>query len=168
MTELNILCDPSVIARFRCKVKENPVTGCHEWQAGRSGGYGTFWVTGYRCGNILAHRYAYIVHHGRMLADEILLMHTCDNPSCVNPEHLVEGTMLENNRDKARKGRNANTKLAPSDVMRIYELRDQGYTCAQLCRMFGMSDPGMRRVYTGKTWPELFTAYQQARQKGEG
>lgn len=62
-----------------------------------------------------AHREAYAVFHG--LDMEALkgrvVMHTCDNPPCVNPDHLVLGTVADNNRDKAEKGRAPATYKPP-------------------------------------------------------
>lgn len=56
-----------------------------------------------------AHRWAYcdmVGIHPRDLGDKVV-MHLCDNPSCVNPDHLKAGTVTENNRDRMRKGRSA-------------------------------------------------------------
>ena len=49
-----------------------------------------------------AHRAA-VVAAGRAIPDGCVVMHTCDRPLCVNPEHLVVGSVTENNRDAAAK-----------------------------------------------------------------
>jgi hypothetical protein len=80
-------------------------TSCEEWPGYREAkGYGRI-GSGRNCR--LAHRQSYADAHGLSLAelDDLVVMHICDNPPCVNPEHLKLGTVLENNRDKARKGR---------------------------------------------------------------
>ena len=51
-----------------------------------------------------AHRYAKLITDGLDPAKPVV-MHTCDNPRCVNPDHLVNGTVQENNLDKQKKGR---------------------------------------------------------------
>src|SRR6185312_1337038 len=82
--------------------------GCWEWQAGKDrDGYGVFKgeVGGvmYR----LAHRFSWALTTGEVLFPHIFLLHSCDNPSCVNPDHLSTGTTQDNTADMVRKGRQA-------------------------------------------------------------
>jgi hypothetical protein len=68
-------------------------------------GYGQFWMHDKR---IIAHRYAYELAHGLIVAkdgEEVLVMHSCDNPPCCNPAHLSVGTDLDNIHDMLAKGR---------------------------------------------------------------
>ena len=65
------------------------------------GGYGQIQINGR---SWMAHRAAYEVAHGPIPAGKIV-RHSCDNPPCVNPEHLLVGTTADNNRDKAERGR---------------------------------------------------------------
>lgn len=95
--------DPRI--RFWNKVKKGQPDQCWEWQAGRAGkGYGQF----YRAKNVPvgAHRYSWELAHGRPVPAGMQVMHTCDNPPCVNPAHLRVGTCADNMRDKSVKGRN--------------------------------------------------------------
>jgi hypothetical protein len=89
-------------SRFWAKVQKTD--GCWEWQAARDEhGYGIFAIQAvqYR-----AHRIAYQLTHGS-LPDDLVVRHTCDNPPCVNPEHLIGGTQLDNITDRNERGRTA-------------------------------------------------------------
>lgn len=88
------------VERFWKKVKKSE--GCWEWLAVVSSrGYGTFSLN-YK--SVSAHRYSYQLHFGE-IPDGLLVCHTCDNPRCVNPDHLFLGTSLDNNHDMIKKGR---------------------------------------------------------------
>ena len=52
-----------------------------------------------------AHRLAWEMHNAEPIPDGMVVMHTCDNPRCINPEHLVLGTLSDNTRDAVAKGR---------------------------------------------------------------
>ncbi|WAX26259.1 hypothetical protein [Ralstonia phage p2106] len=85
--------------RLKAKVVVSD-SGCWEWQASLSGrGYGLFWFEGKLW---QAHRASYKIHHGD--PGEVV-MHSCDNTRCVNPEHLESGTQVDNIADRDRKGR---------------------------------------------------------------
>lgn len=79
-----------------------PNSGCWLWTgaiAGEKMRYG-------RYRNIPAHRYSYELHVGPIERGKIIC-HKCDNPYCVNPDHLWQGTHKENTEDMVRKGRAA-------------------------------------------------------------
>jgi len=92
--------DLSTEERFWPKVLKSD--SCWEWQASLTDkGYGQFFDKGVR---ILAHRYSYKLRFGK-IPEGLFLCHTCDNPKCVNPDHLKPGTQKDNIQDMIAKGR---------------------------------------------------------------
>lgn len=77
---------------------------CWEWQRGHNGDrYGVIWVGGERQRDYV-HRVSWVLHYGP-IPDGLWVLHQCDNPPCVRPDHLFLGTNLDNARDMAAKGR---------------------------------------------------------------
>ena len=80
----------------------NKSDGCWEWIGGKNDlGYGRFRV-GYETRQ--AHRVSWVLHIGK-IPRNLFVLHRCDNPSCVNPDHLFLGTAQHNSDDKFQKGR---------------------------------------------------------------
>lgn len=81
--------------------------GCWDWAGSLdSHGYGRLSLPGGDNGNILAHRYSAMLHFG-MFDRRTMVLHRCDNPACVRPDHLFLGTQTDNMRDMAAKGRSS-------------------------------------------------------------
>lgn len=133
---------------------------CWNWLGGTiSGEYGQF---GSSEGSKYAHRVAYELYVGPV-TDGLYVCHSCDNPSCVNPNHLFLGTQKDNIRDMDRKGRrvvgdmrgekNGNSKLTEGDVREIKELWATGnYTIADLARMFLIGWTAISDIVKGQKW----------------
>ena len=80
---------------------------CWEWTGTRDRhGYGRISLPGGDNGNLLAHRYSVMLHFG-MFDRRLNVLHRCDNPACVRPDHLFLGTHVDNMRVMAAKGRSA-------------------------------------------------------------
>ncbi len=81
------------MVRFYNKKKTDDQTGCWNWMGAiQSNGYGNFYFAG---NNILAHRFSYEAHKGRIPGD-LTINHKCKNTRCVNPDHLEIMTQYEN------------------------------------------------------------------------
>lgn len=91
--------------RFHAKYIKGDPNDCWEWMAGKSPcGYGRMSVNGKNTG---AHRVAYMLHTSKKIPIGLFVCHKCDNPPCVNPEHLFLGTRSDNMKDCTTKKRSA-------------------------------------------------------------
>lgn len=160
---------------FNARIKETS-TGCMEWQGYLLNGYGTMSITvdGKRK-MIRTHRYAWERVHGK-IPDGLCVCHKCDNPKCVNIDHLFLGTKQDNNRDKAEKGRafrrkyseeerkayslmnrgenNKGAKLTEAQVIDILAMKGTA-TYAKIAEMYGVSRDCIKGIFTGMTWKHI-------------
>ena len=94
--------------RFVDKIKIDELSGCWNWQGAiqkKKGGYGTFQVE--EKVNALAHRVSYRLFKGK-LKDNLFVLHSCHNTHCVAPNHLRQGTPMDNTLDRKKAGRTTN------------------------------------------------------------
>lgn len=96
--------DLSWIYRFWKYVDKKGVDDCWEWTGAKTsnGGYGQLTLPKHNVQR--AHRLSYFLANG-YLDTKLFIRHKCDNPSCVNPNHLVEGTHQDNMNDMVERGR---------------------------------------------------------------
>lgn len=100
--------------------------GCWLWMGKKTAeGYGQF-------RSILAHRYSYMVKHGRDSLNGLYVCHACDVRPCVNPEHLFAGTPADNTRDMIAKGRRRTRQIHITDekkaqIQRLWKDRKMRY-----------------------------------------
>ena len=94
---------PNIENRFWSKVDKRDANACWEWTANKSRGYGLL-ATKRNCAPIKAHRFSWMLHYGE-IPSGMAICHSCDNPGCVNPNHLMLGTQKANMIDAAKKGK---------------------------------------------------------------
>jgi hypothetical protein len=133
-------------------------TGCIEWPgAPDAKGYGRI----RRGGRLsLVHRVSYQQNVGD--PGELLVCHKCDNPICLNPEHLFLGTHADNVDDRERKGRgsdkrcdkNPNARLTIADVLDIRNRAAAGESYWGIAKTYGMQAANIRRVACGIHWKD--------------
>jgi len=133
--------DLETVHRFWSKINiPDNLDDCWEWQAGKmTQGYGSFWINQkmYR-----SHRIMYECYYGN-IPFNFLIRHTCDNPPCVNPRHLLIGTQKNNIIDAVERNRtafgerNINSILTEQQVKQILNYYIQNnYTQKQLAKLF--------------------------------
>lgn len=138
------------------------VDGCWVWSGARftaRGGYGRIVIENKPIG---AHRYSYMMFNDvTYLSRDDVICHTCDNPPCVNPDHLFLGTDAINSDDKVTKGRQAKggqlpqTKLTVEDVLAIRQQVSDGISQTDLCVKYNMSSASISRIVNRKVWKHV-------------
>lgn len=132
------------VVRFWRKVDKRAAGECWPWLGGLQGkGYGQFYREKHR--PVGAHRYSWELANGRPVPPGMQVMHSCDNPPCVNPAHLSVGTCADNRRDCSDKGRNPGNphgtrhpgKWSP-DVIKAMRAQGMGYR--EIGRALGISE----------------------------
>lgn len=145
----------TLLRRFKSKCGAADLHGCIPWLGHRT-------VKGYGCltyskdhRKTTAHRIAWVLEQGD-IAPEVLVLHKCDNPSCVNVEHMFLGSAQENMDDMVRKQRHSWLERTPwqklntHDVKRIRDLRQAGQTQQAVADQLGISRTLISLIEHGK------------------
>ena len=128
------------VKAFNARHIPEPNSGCWLWEGSLSTtGYGRMTI-GQK--QIQAHRFSYQIHKGK-IPHKMEVLHRCDNPPCVNPEHLRVGTHQDNMRDMYFKGRKG--LLTPEQAA---EIRESGRKIAAIARDYGVSVSTIKKVRT--------------------
>lgn len=130
---------------------------CWEWTAAKTkDGYGEI---GFRGKTARAHRVAFLLFVGE-IPPGLSVLHTCDNPGCVNPAHLYAGTQAMNVRDRIERGRSRHpfgenhgrAKLTEKDVAEIRAALASGCVQRRLSERFGVTPTTILKIKKGELW----------------
>lgn len=173
----------SLIEKLMKNVSKDPETGCWEWMASKNaGGYGRIRAKNTMC---LAHRISWEIFCGD-IPRGLCVCHKCDNPSCVNPDHLFIGTRQDNMDDMLKKGRyvkgktykgiecpirgslSPRSKLTEKDVIEIRRRYKEGNASYRsLAKEFGVCYRNIACIIKKKMWAWL-TDFSDAKQEYSG
>lgn len=147
-------------------VKLHGKNACWEWNSTKNEhGYGVIGRGGKYGGMLLAHRVSWKMHSGP-IPDNLCVLHRCDNPKCVNPDHLFLGSRADNNADMITKGRakhdgflgvsNPMVKLTDSDVLEIRKLYIPGVvTQRQIAKKYNVDNTLISLIIRRKAWRHI-------------
>lgn len=153
--------EKTILESFMNNVYPEPNTGCWLWgRALDHDGYGITWMAKTKPRQQRAHRLSYYLHHGEF-DTRLMVLHKCDNPSCVNPDHLFLGTVQDNSDDMKRKGRQAKgrtqwlSKLVDTDIIKIRELYANGQPYRSIAKLYNIAFSNVAFIVKRKTWKHL-------------
>ena len=130
---------------------------CEEWRGYKlPHGYGQVRFNGKTC---LAHRVAYCKHYGTQLSEISgkVVRHLCDNPSCINPEHLILGSNKDNSEDMVSRNRQAKGEkigISKLTMEKVREIRDSSDVQRVLAERYGVNQSVISNIKTGVIWNE--------------
>ena len=140
---------------FWSKVDPAPSECCWEWTAYKTTtGYGKLRLNNR---DLRAHRVAYTLTKGE-IPDGLVVRHTCDNPACCNPDHLILGTQADNVADRQERNRqvkgeqNGRCKLTAKQVMEIYNSPLSQY---ELAKLYNITQTNVSYIKLKKTWKHI-------------
>ncbi len=137
-------------------------TPCWVWNKRRNAfGYGVFsYSINGKSFQILCHRYSWFIKNGEIF-NNLFVLHRCDNPPCVNPEHLFLGTRLENSRDAKEKNRivcgekSWQSKITKNDVVNIFKLRKNKVHVFKISEKYGINASTVHKILSRKLWAHV-------------
>jgi hypothetical protein len=152
---------------------KNEASGCWELhKVKNSSGYARVRKNG---SYVYAHRESWEIANGRD-AGNLCVCHKCDNPLCINPDHLFLGTLRENFEDMRKKGRNRcgdvkgiDHPLAKLDETKVMEIlskwkpglprKKSPNSAKSLAKEYGVAHSLVHRIVTGQSWPHIFAKF---------
>jgi hypothetical protein len=146
---------------------------CWLWTGVRiKGGYGTLSVKGHR---FLCHRFSLSLHLKRPIPSELEVRHMCHNTSCINPDHLEEGTHIQNMNDMVVANRQATGKRLSDALLgkehingrgekngrcvltsnQVREIRRAVSSIGDIAKQYDVSKPTILRIINRETWKHI-------------
>lgn len=127
---------------------------CLEWtKCLNTDGYPRTAWNGHANGKV--HRIVYELVYNTTAKGKVV-RHTCDNPKCINPDHLLLGSPTENIADRTSRNRHGQAKIQPKDVITICELYNTGrYTQVEIGNMFSLSGRTISSIIRGDHWKSI-------------
>jgi len=164
MTKKSTYPQRSKSAGIRFDEKVGWSAGCWHWMSAKiATGYGVFWLVDGSKKSTYAHRFAWERANLEKIPSGMVVMHLCNNKSCVNPAHLALGTPKENSMAASRDGlapmgeRNGGgKKLTAEQAREIFTDRSIG--CALASRKFGVSAQTIKSIRRRRIWKSVNTA----------
>ncbi len=139
-----------IASRLKYVVDEK--TGCHLWTRAKSAlGYGVLTVNYKVC---LAHRVAYELKNGP-IPEGVCVLHSCDTPACMNPDHMFLGSMRENSLDMVQKDRCGTSKLTVAQVKEIREKYSNGGNQRLLGLEYNVCRMTINNICRRKNWTHV-------------
>ena len=135
---------------FNASYIPEPMSGCWLWLGGSGDSRGCISIDGEKW---TAPRLSYTIHRGP-IPDGLLVRHTCDNPPCVNPDHLRLGTDRDNAVDKMPSDYQP-VVLSSQHVLCIRRLMAAGFTQVAAARVFRVSQKTVSHIKTRHTWRHI-------------
>lgn len=154
----------SILDRFRNKIKipEDVENKCWEWIGRTHNKYGVFDLEFNNIKTVQAHRFSYELYFGTIL-NGLVIRHSCDNCSCVNPFHLISGTQQDNINDMVTRNRQAKgsqsgrATLDEETVIEILEgIETKKFTSiSQIAHFYTIKGETIGNILNGTHWAHV-------------
>lgn len=138
-----------LIETFRKYTIVNGENQCWPWFGPvDQGGYGMMSGKPFGFSSLRAHRFSYMHHIGPIPRGGVV-RHSCDNPECVNPAHLLVGTQLDNIQDRVKRGRtrtNQQSKLSLEQIFEVRRMASAGVYQRDIAKQFGVCQRTINKI----------------------